>query len=59
MGMEIPINPNTISVGYVLEGKRVKAARQRGLTADGILKERLRSIPRFNELVEDCLSNRR
>jgi flavin-dependent dehydrogenase len=51
---EIPINPNTISVGYVLEGKRVKAARQRGLTADGILKERLRSIPRFNELVEDC-----
>jgi flavin-dependent dehydrogenase len=50
---EIPINPNTISVGYVLEGKRVKAARQRGLTTDDILKERLKSIPRFNELVED------
>lgn len=51
---EIPINPHTISVGYVLDGARVKAARQRGLSTDEILKERLRSIPRFHELVEDC-----
>lgn len=49
---EIPIHPNTISVGYVSPGTAIKAKRQQGKTVDDIYKEQLRRIPRFEPLLQ-------
>jgi flavin-dependent dehydrogenase len=49
---EIPIHPNLISVGYVAAGVAINARRQQGLTVDGILRERLARIPRFEGLLQ-------
>jgi flavin-dependent dehydrogenase len=49
---EIPINPNTISVGYVATAETIKAQRQEGQTVEEILREQLGRFPRFANLLE-------
>ncbi len=49
---EIPIHPNTISVGYVSPGAAVKEKRQQGKTVDDIYREQLSRIPRFEPLLQ-------
>jgi flavin-dependent dehydrogenase len=49
---EIPINPSTISVGYVATGETIKAQRQEGQTVEEILREKLGRFPRFASLLE-------
>jgi flavin-dependent dehydrogenase len=49
---EIPINPTTISVGYVATGEMIKALRQEGQTVEEILREKLGRFPRFASLLE-------
>jgi menaquinone-9 beta-reductase len=49
---EIPINPNTISVGYVATGETIKAGRQQGETVEDILREKLGRFPRFESLLQ-------
>jgi menaquinone-9 beta-reductase len=44
---EIPIHPETISVGYVSTGDAIKAKRQQGRSVRGIYKVKLEQIPRF------------
>jgi menaquinone-9 beta-reductase len=51
---EIPINPNTISVGYVASGETIKAQRQEGQTVEEILREKLGRFPRFASLLESA-----
>jgi menaquinone-9 beta-reductase len=48
---EIPINPNTISVGYVATGETIKAGREQGETVEAILREKLGRFPRFESLL--------
>jgi flavin-dependent dehydrogenase len=49
---EIPINPNTISVGYVATGETIKAGRQQGETVEDIFREKLGRFPRFASLLQ-------
>ncbi len=49
---EIPINPDTISVGYVATGETIKGKRQAGQTVEEILREKLGRFPRFAELLQ-------
>ncbi len=49
---EIPINPSTISVGYVATGESIKARRQEGRTTEEILREKLGRFPRFESLLQ-------
>ncbi len=49
---EIPINPNTISVGYVATGETIKTGRQQGQTVEDILREKLGRFPRFEGLLQ-------
>jgi flavin-dependent dehydrogenase len=48
---EIPINPNTVSVGYVACGETIKAGRQQGKTVEDIFREKLGRFPRFESLL--------
>jgi flavin-dependent dehydrogenase len=48
---EIPVQPQTISVGYVAPGGVIKAMRQQGNSVDEIYRERLSQIPRFQPLL--------
>jgi menaquinone-9 beta-reductase len=49
---EIPINPSTISVGYVAPGETIKTMRQEGQTVNDILTKKLSRFPRFASLLE-------
>jgi menaquinone-9 beta-reductase len=49
---EIPINPDTLSVGYVATGETIKARRQEGQTVEEILREKLGRFPRFESLLQ-------
>ncbi len=49
---EIPINPTTISVGYVAPGEAIKAKRQQGQTVEDIFHAKLRQFPRFEDLLQ-------
>jgi menaquinone-9 beta-reductase len=48
---EIPINPDTVSVGYVCTGASLKAKHGRGLSVEAILKQQLMKFPRFEKLL--------
>jgi flavin-dependent dehydrogenase len=50
---EVPINSNTISVGYVTSGDAMKAKRQQGLTVEDIYRKELERFPRFGELLRE------
>jgi menaquinone-9 beta-reductase len=49
---EIPINPDTLSVGYVATGESIKAQRQEGQTVEDILRGKLCRFPRFESLLQ-------
>jgi menaquinone-9 beta-reductase len=49
---EIPINPDTLSVGYVATGETIKARRQEGQTVEDILIGKLCRFPRFANLLQ-------
>jgi menaquinone-9 beta-reductase len=53
---EIPINPSTISVGYVATGESIKARRQNGQTVEDILRAQLGRFPRFESLLRSEIS---
>jgi flavin-dependent dehydrogenase len=53
---EIPINPSTISVGYVATGESIKARRQEGQTVEEILRAQLGRFPRFESLLRSEIS---
>jgi len=50
---EIPIAPNTVSVGYVTTGDAMKESRDQGLTVVDILGRQLALFPRFAALLEN------
>ena len=47
---EIPIGPNTLSVGYITTGEAVKKKREQGLTVEDILSRQLARFPRLAAL---------
>jgi len=50
---QIPIHPNTISVGYVSTGEAVKEKRQQGLSVQNIFEAQLKQFPDLRDLVHD------
>jgi menaquinone-9 beta-reductase len=48
---EIPINPDTVSVGYVTAGAAIKVKRERGLSLDEIFQEQLKKHPHFEPML--------
>ena len=49
---EIPVSPDTISVGYVTPGAAVKAKRDQGGSVDDILRRQLAKFSRFEPLLQ-------
>ena len=49
---EIPVNPETVSVGVVTTGALMKARRDQGLTIDEIFHQELAKFSRFEELLQ-------
>jgi len=49
---EIPINPDTISVGYVATGAAIKAKRDQGLSVEEIFQEQLKKHPHFAPMLK-------
>jgi menaquinone-9 beta-reductase len=49
---EIPINPTSISVGYVATGETIKDKRQKGQSVEEIYREKLNRFPRFESLLQ-------
>ncbi len=50
---QIPIHPNTISVGYVSPGQAIKEKRQRGLSVQDIFEAQLKRFPALQVLLND------
>jgi menaquinone-9 beta-reductase len=48
---EIPINPDTVSVGYVTTGAATKAKREQGLCVDEIFQKQLKKHPHFEPML--------
>jgi flavin-dependent dehydrogenase len=48
---EIPINPDTVSVGYVTTGAAIKMKWERGLSLDEIFQEQLKKHPHFEPML--------
>jgi len=48
---EIPINPDTVSVGYVSTGAAAKVKREQGLSVDGIFQEELKKHPHLESML--------
>ena len=55
---EIPINPETVSVGYTTMGAAMKAKREQGLSVNEIFRQHLMKFPRFaSEVQADAQSD--
>jgi menaquinone-9 beta-reductase len=50
---EIPINPESISVGYVSASSAIKTKRASGLTVEEIFRKQLEKFPRFAEMLQN------
>lgn len=48
---EIPINPDTVSVGYVTTGSAIKVKREHGLSLDQIFQEQLKKLRHFEPML--------
>ncbi len=48
---EIPINPDTVSVGYVVAGAAIKVKREQGLSLDEIFQDQLKKHPHFEPML--------
>ena len=51
---EIPVNPQTVSVGAVITGDFMKAKRDQGLAVDEIFRQELAKFPRFQSLLGEA-----
>jgi menaquinone-9 beta-reductase len=49
---EIPVNPESVSVGVVSTGVLMKAKRDQGLTVDEVYEQELAKFPRFDPLLQ-------
>jgi flavin-dependent dehydrogenase len=49
---EIPISPDTVSVGYVVPGAAMKARREKGSSVEDVFREQLMKFPRFEQLLQ-------
>lgn len=49
---EIPVNPESVSVGLVITGMLMKAKRDQGLTIDEVYEQELAKFPRFGSLLQ-------
>jgi len=49
---EIPVSPDTVSVGYVAPGTAVKAQRDAGLSVEDIFRQQLMKFVRFEPLLQ-------
>ena len=49
---EIPVSPDTVSVGYVAPGAAIKAMRDGGGSVDDIFRQQLAKFPRFESLLQ-------
>ena len=49
---EIPVSPDTVSVGYVAPGAAIKAMRDRGGSVGDIFRQQLAKFPRFEPLLQ-------
>jgi menaquinone-9 beta-reductase len=49
---EIPVSPDTVSVGYVLPGAAVKTKREQGESVEDVFRKQLTKFPRFEPLLE-------
>jgi flavin-dependent dehydrogenase len=49
---EIPVSPDTVSVGYVLPGTVVKAKRENGGSVEDVFRQQLMKFPRFESLLQ-------
>jgi menaquinone-9 beta-reductase len=52
---EIPVSPDTISVGYVAPGAAIKAKRDRGKSVEDVFHEQLIKFPRFDPVPEQAV----
>jgi menaquinone-9 beta-reductase len=50
---EIPVNPDTVSVGFVTTGAAIKAKREQGFSVDEIFRGQLRKFLRFESLLAE------
>lgn len=48
---EIPVNPDTVSVGYVTTGAAMKIKREQPLSIDDIFRQQLMNFPRFEAVL--------
>jgi menaquinone-9 beta-reductase len=49
---EIPVSPDTVSVGYVAPGAAVKAKRDGGKSVEDLFRQQIMKFPRFEPLLE-------
>jgi menaquinone-9 beta-reductase len=49
---EIPVSPDTVSVGYVIPGAAFKAKRELGESVEGVFRRQLSKFPRFESLLQ-------
>jgi menaquinone-9 beta-reductase len=49
---EIPVSPDTVSVGYVLPGAALKAQREQGGSVEDIFRQQLMKFSRFESLLQ-------
>jgi len=52
---EIPVSPDTISVGYVAPGAAIKAKRDHGKSVEDVFQEQLLKFSRFDSLLEQAV----
>jgi flavin-dependent dehydrogenase len=50
---EIPVNPDTVSVGYVLPGAALKSQREEGGPVEDVFRRQLTKFPRFEPLLAE------
>jgi flavin-dependent dehydrogenase len=48
---QIPVHPDTVSVGYMTTGESIKEKRQHGLTVEAIYEQQLRQYPELANLL--------
>src|SRR5450756_738410 len=49
---QIPVSPDTVSVGYVAPGAALKAQREEGMSVEDVFREQLTKFPRFEPLLQ-------
>jgi flavin-dependent dehydrogenase len=52
---EIPVQPDVVSVGYVITGSAMKARREQGESVEAIFRSQLEKFPRFASLLGENL----